>query len=123
MLAGCQSGAANIAASYAGGGSNDWHLPSINELNEMCKFSSGLATGDELDALGGTFSNSSTCGTREMKGIYTALGDFYRGSSKKYWSSTESSNNRAWCQMFDDLWTSNWEKGNTFYVRPIRSFK
>lgn len=122
MLAGCAYGAAHLAASYKGGDKTDWYLPSINELNEMCKFSSGITTGVELFYLGGTESNGSTCGTREMQSKFTLLGDFYRGNEIKYWSSSESSNNRAWCQRFDDLWTSNWEKFNYFYVRPIRSF-
>lgn len=122
MLAGCKSGAARLANSYTGGGLNDWFLPSISELNELCKFASGIKTGIELFYLGGTAGNESTCGSREMPGAYTALGDFFRGESKKYWSSSESSNNRAWCQRFDDLWTSNWEKTNLFLVRPVRTF-
>lgn len=122
MLAGCKYGAAHLATSYSGGGLNDWFLPSINELNEMCKFASGIKTGTELLYLGGTSSNSSTCGTREMPSKFTLLGDFFRGSESKYWSSSENSNNRAWCQRFDDVWTSNWEKSNFFFVRPIRAF-
>lgn len=122
MLAGCKSGAARLANSYTGGGLNDWFLPSISELNELCKFASGIKTGIALFYLGGTAGNESTCGTREMPGSYTALGEFFRGENKKYWSSSESSNNRAWCQRFDDLWTSNWEKTNLFLVRPVRAF-
>jgi hypothetical protein len=35
MLAGCTYGAANMAASYNGGGKNDWFLPSSLELKEL----------------------------------------------------------------------------------------
>jgi hypothetical protein len=122
MLAGCKSGAGKLANSYTGGGLTDWFLPSIAELNELCKFASGIKTGRELIRPGNTYSDETTCGTREMPGSYTALGDFFRGENQKYWSSSENSNNRAWCQRFDDLWTSNWEKFNQFLVRPVRAF-
>ena len=122
MLAGCKYGAGRLANSYTGGGLTDWFLPSIAELNELCKFASGIKTGKELTRPGGTFSDETTCGTREMPGSYTALGDFYRGQNRIYWSSSESGNNRAWCQRFDDLWTSNWEKFNQYLVRPVRAF-
>ena len=122
MLAGCKSGAGRLANSYLGGGVSDWFLPSIAELNELCKFASGIITGVGMTNPGSTFSDTSSCGSREMLGSYTALGDFFRGENKKYWSSSENSNNRAWCQRFDDMWTSNWEKSNQFLVRPIRAF-
>jgi hypothetical protein len=122
MIAGCKSGAGKLANSYTGGGLNDWFLPSIAELNELCKFASGIKTGMGLRYLGGSSSNETTCGTREMPGSFTALGEFSRGENNKYWSSSENSNNRAWCQRFDDLWTSNWEKFNQFLVRPVRAF-
>ena len=41
MLKGCVNGAASLATSYLGIGSNDWFLPSQGEINELCKFAYG----------------------------------------------------------------------------------
>ena len=37
MVAACSLGAANTAATYTGGGKNDWFLPSLAELTELWK--------------------------------------------------------------------------------------
>jgi hypothetical protein len=37
MLASCETGAANIASAYNGGGKYDWYLPSTEELNQLYK--------------------------------------------------------------------------------------
>ncbi len=41
MLKRCSNGAASVAAAYLGGGTSDWFLPSLGEINELCKFSYG----------------------------------------------------------------------------------
>lgn len=43
-------------------------------------------------------------------------------TSAFYWSSSENSNERAWCQDFDDGSQYNHYKYQTFPVRPIRAF-
>ncbi len=35
-----------LARSYIGGGKDDWYIPSLGELNELCKFASYQATGN-----------------------------------------------------------------------------
>jgi hypothetical protein len=42
MLANCETGAANIASAYNGGGKYDWYLPSTEELNQLYKIRNAL---------------------------------------------------------------------------------
>lgn len=42
MLANCETGAANIASAYNGGGKYDWFLPSAEELNQLYKIRNAL---------------------------------------------------------------------------------
>jgi hypothetical protein len=41
MLNRCAAGAASMATSYLGSGTTDWFLPSLGEINELCKFAFG----------------------------------------------------------------------------------
>lgn len=36
-----------LVKSYRGGGLDDWYVPSINELNELCKYARGQSTGND----------------------------------------------------------------------------
>jgi hypothetical protein len=42
MLSNCETGAANIASAYNGGGKYDWYLPSAEELNQLYKIRNAL---------------------------------------------------------------------------------
>jgi hypothetical protein len=41
MLKRCSNGAASVATAYLGGGTSDWFLPSLGDINELCKFAYG----------------------------------------------------------------------------------
>ena len=40
-----------------------------------------------------------------------------------YWSSTQYSRNRAWCQVFEDGTSFNYGKGNELRARPVRTIQ
>jgi len=104
--------AAGVAWAYSNGGKTDWHLPSRDELNQMCKWNRGVAwTSDATVCTGGTL-NSATYGA-------SASGF----SNARYWSSSEVDNAAVWHQLFTDgTQYSNYNKDNTLYVRPVRAF-
>jgi hypothetical protein len=96
------SSAIHAAANYVNNGKTDWHLPSIDELNELCKYawSLDIGGGDEL-----------------------VLAPHSSFSADFYWSSSEYLATSAWFQNFG---TGNQNfslnKTDTFRVRPVRAF-
>ena len=101
------SSAAVYAYDYSNGGKTDWHLPSKDELNELCKYAKNQAPGTTATLCAGT-------------GVLRA-----GFSETDYWSSTETNNNSASGQAFYNV------PGATQYlgmknldvsVRPVRAF-
>lgn len=107
------STAAGAADAYVGNGKSDWYLPSIKELNELCKFSFGQATGDDAVLC------TNSVGTYNA----TVPSAYQFSAVKGYYSSTEhdASNARTYVlyQATVTLWAS---KNNLIAVRPIRAF-
>jgi hypothetical protein len=68
----CTFGAIQIAADYSNNGKTDWHLPSKDELNELCKYASPTASTSAECSLG--LSTASVRGTFRLD---------------LYWSSSE----------------------------------
>jgi hypothetical protein len=104
----CTSGAIQIAADYTNNGKTDWHLPSKDELNELCKYAKNQPPGTTATVCAGT-------------------GDLRSGfSSADYWSSSEFNATAVWGQAFYTVPGSNQYLGtkdiNNVAVRPVRAF-
>jgi hypothetical protein len=100
--------AAGIAYAYAHSGKIDWHLPSLGELNELCKYARTQTTGNTATAC---------AATGPLRTSFSAA---------DYWSSSELIPSFAEYQEFDRGPTNADPKNATvngpFYVRPVRAF-
>jgi hypothetical protein len=114
-VSGATSAAQAKVLAYAGGSTaGQWFIPSMNELNELCKYARGQTTGVltvKCVTGSGTFKSTVNAGTD--------LGGFV---ASRYWSSSEWSAVYAWYQFFDDGYQSISNKSGTYYVRPVRAF-
>ena len=118
-VAGATSTAQAAVLSYAGGGfTGQWFIPSMNELNELCKYARGQTTGVLTVACtsGGTFKSTANAG-----------GDLGGFVDTSYWSSTEYTADQARYQYFDNGQRGGDDKSTTttpysYYVRPVRAF-
>lgn len=95
---------------YTGGGKSDWHLPSKNDLNQMCKWQRGV-TGVALT----TLTTVCTGGT-----LNTGSGAVFVAA--QYWSSSEGDAVQSWNQDFSSGGQYNHGKTTSYLVRPIRAF-
>ena len=100
--------AAGIAFAFTNNSKTDWHLPSKDELNQMCKWQRGVAwISDATVCTGGTLNSG-----RGASGFSTVT----------YWGSSEGDDGSAWNQSFDTGNQFNADKDNAVYVRPVRAF-
>jgi hypothetical protein len=100
--------AAVEARAYQGNSKTDWHLPSKDELNQMCKWQGGLAW----------TSDATTCSSTTLNSGLGASGF----STDDYWSSSESVDYGAWFQNFTNCGQYDYSKTGASYVRPVRAF-
>jgi hypothetical protein len=106
MLAACTSGAAVEARAYKGGGKSDWHLPSIYEFNELCKFARYQATGNPKIGC-------------ERRGQTGHRGGF---EERNYWTSSESNASDASLTWVGVGGGGSPNKVHPWSVRPVRAF-
>ena len=107
--------AAGIAWDYSNNGKTDWHLPSFDELNQLCKWNGGVAwtsNATTCNAAGGTL-NSATNGANT-----SAM------STVTYWSSSEFSLAATQSQNFPSGWVNEgfWKGDANKRMRSVRAF-
>ena len=111
-VSGATSTAQAAVLAYAGSSTaGQWFIPSLNELNELCKYARGQTTGNPTVAC----DNSGTLKT----GTVNDLGGFV---ASRYWSSSEYGAGIAWSQGFGGGSRSDSDTDSAYYVRPVRAF-
>jgi hypothetical protein len=111
-VAGGTSTAQAAVLAYAGGSTaGQWFIPSMNELNELCKYARGQTTGvlTVACASGGTLKTGTT---NDLGGFVADI----------YWSSSEYDADLAWGQNFGSGVQASYYKLYDVYVRPVRAF-
>jgi len=103
-------GIAARVASEPAGGYSDWFLPSLDELNQLCKYARNQSTSPIDEAV--------LCNNTGTLRAEFATAD--------YWSSSQFSGEiigqNAWSQSFSGFGQFNNSKAATLQVRPVRSF-
>jgi hypothetical protein len=101
--------AAGAARAYQGGSKNDWYLPALVELNQMCKWQKGKPwTSDLTICVGGSYNSG------------PGAAGFETGTHL-YYSSSEANATLAWYQDFSAGTQGGPGKSLTYLVRPIRA--
>jgi hypothetical protein len=113
-VAGATSTAQSAVLAYAGSSiAGQWFIPSMNELNELCKYARGQTTGVLTVACTSSGTLKSTVNAGTDLGGFT--GSYYRSSS-------EHNAKNAWAERFDNGEQFNFDKSGIGYIRPIRAF-
>jgi hypothetical protein len=115
-VAGATSAAQAAVLAYAGSSTaGQWFIPSMNELNELCKYARGQETG--------ILTAACSTGSGTFKSTVNAGADLGGFVESNYWSSTEQPDTiTAWLQYFLNGFPSQYVKSGTTNVRPIRAF-
>jgi hypothetical protein len=113
-VSGATSGAQAAVLAYAGASTaGQWFIPSMNELNELCKYARGQTTGNPRVVCDGT------------GGLKIAITNDREGFVGNYYSSSSQYSNPAsvWTRPLTNGAESlrSWDATN-LYIRPIRAF-
>lgn len=115
IVSGATSEAQATVLAYAGTSiAGQWFIPSMNELNELCKYARGQSTGDPTVA--------SVIGSGIFKSTLNAGTDLGGFVESYYWSSTEDGVGAAGYQYFVNGNQASVAKSYPLYVRPVRAF-
>jgi len=102
--------AAVLAYGATDASAGQWFLPSMHELNELCKYARGQVTG----VLTVACDNSGTLKT----GTANDLAGFV---ANIYWSSSEYYSINAWFRFFSSGTQISTTKDHSHYIRPVRA--
>jgi hypothetical protein len=125
------SSAAAYAHEYENNGKTDWHLPSLLELNELCKYARQQNDdgADEIRVIGSLDfviegMDYVSCGVNDdLNKSIPSPGVLRKGFLfAGYWSSSEHHDDAAWYQSFDHGHEDNADKVERALVRPVRAF-
>jgi hypothetical protein len=124
-VSGATSAAQAAVLAYAGSSiAGQWFIPSMNELNELCKYARGQTTGNLKVAC--TTGDTLKTGTANDLGGFVANGYWssseYDWSSSGYDPSSEYDALLAWGQDFLNGNQGLIDKNLTTFVRPVRAF-
>ena len=96
--------AIGAADNFATASADDWALPSLDALNEICKYAFGDTVNDVCNDNGA--------------GALSLMDGFQDG----YWSSSKTADGSAWRQYFDSGAQDDYLKDSPYSVRPVRAF-
>ena len=105
--------AAGVAWAFTNNGTTDWHLPSLTELKQMCKWQRGIAW----------TSDATNCA--DLPALNSGVGASAMGFTRDYYYSSNEKSGRidqAWSFFMGVSADNAANKGSGFVFRIVRAF-